>query len=254
MDYPRDYPRFPRRNRQNLLQMQGYSGNSGFTLVEMAVVMVIIAVLIGGTLVGTNLLKQGRIRRSIAEVDMYKTAFLTFMMKYDAMPGDMPNATDYFTGISNGDGNQEIQWWNEGLHAWVELEQAEMIPSGGYVGTAVGDAVPGQNVPYSAYDKKAGYSFAWEEKVPWQNNFNMTGNVIHFGKYNAGNTTKNPALTPAAALAVDEKLDDGRPARGVIHSWDTTFTPSCVTASSPDADYKLDYEGVACSLLINLTD
>lgn len=228
------------------------SSRAGFSLVELSIVLVILGLLTGGILAGQSLIEQARIRKTLVETDAYRVAYHSFRMRFNGLPGDITNGTSIFTGVQNGDGNWQIQWFNEGLIAWMELEQAGLISGGGYVGTAVGDPTPGTNVPRSAYDDSGGYSFAWEVKVAWPNNFNITGNVLHFGGYTAGNTTKTPILPPAVAYAIDYKIDDGMPALGTIHSWDTNFTPDCITASALDAEYDLSVETTACSLLIQL--
>lgn len=224
---------------------------SGFSLVELSIVLVILGLLTGGILAGRSLIELATIRKTITELDNYKVAVNTFRLRFNGLPGDITNATSIFTDVQNGDGNWQIQYWNEGLYAWMELAQAGLIP-GSYVGTAVADPTPGENVPASAYDPGAGYSFAWEVEVAWPNNFNITGNVIHFGRPVAGQTTKDPVLPPAVAYAIDMKLDDGMPALGSIHSWDTNFTPDCITASAPDAEYNMSDESIACSLLFKM--
>lgn len=222
---------------------------AGFTLVEMAIVLVIIGLLAGGVLVGQSLIEQTRIQKTVSEINTFKSAVNTFQIKYSGLPGDLKNATTFFTDVSNGDGNWQIQWWNEGLYAWSELAQAGFIP-GSYSGA--GDPTPDVSVPSSAYNDICGYSFAWEVKVAWQNNFNITGNVLHIGRQTAGNTTKTPCFSPLVAQTIDSKLDDGMPATGSVHSWDVNFTPDCITASAPDAEYDLSHENVACALLFQL--
>jgi hypothetical protein len=58
----------------------------------------------------------------------------------------------------------------------------------------------------------------------------------------------DPFLTPDDAQAIDAKLDDGMPARGIIHSW---LANSCTTAASPaahDATYQVGNKNGLCSL------
>jgi prepilin-type N-terminal cleavage/methylation domain-containing protein len=65
----------------------------GFTLVELAIVMTIIGLLIGGILKGQELMQNARITATIAQVRAFEAATTTFRDKYDAVPGDMANAT-----------------------------------------------------------------------------------------------------------------------------------------------------------------
>lgn len=64
----------------------------GFTLVELAIVMMIIGFLIGGILKGQELLQNSRVTSTIAQVRAFEAAVTTFKDKYDALPGDMSNA------------------------------------------------------------------------------------------------------------------------------------------------------------------
>ena len=68
------------------------SGCSGFTLVELAIVMTIIGLIIGGVLKGQELLRNARVTATIAQVKSYEAAVQTFWDKYGFFPGDMPTA------------------------------------------------------------------------------------------------------------------------------------------------------------------
>lgn len=65
---------------------------SGFTLVELAIVMTIIGLLIGGILKGQELMENARVTATIAQVKSYEAATTTFRDSYAAMPGDMVSA------------------------------------------------------------------------------------------------------------------------------------------------------------------
>ena len=61
----------------------------GFTLVEMSIVLVIIGLIVGGVLVGQDLVKGAQIRATVAQLQQYDAAINTFRGKYDQFPGDM---------------------------------------------------------------------------------------------------------------------------------------------------------------------
>lgn len=65
----------------------------GFTLVELAIVMTIIGLLIGGILKGQELMQNARVTSTVAQVRAYEAATTTFRDKYDTLPGDMVNAS-----------------------------------------------------------------------------------------------------------------------------------------------------------------
>jgi prepilin-type N-terminal cleavage/methylation domain-containing protein len=86
----------------------------GFTLVELAIVITIIGLLIGGILKGQEMIQNARVTATIAQVQGYQAALETFQDRYDQLPGDMPVATARLPGCTaanfcmNGNGNSRI--------------------------------------------------------------------------------------------------------------------------------------------------
>lgn len=72
--------------------MTRINAQKGFTLVELAIVMTIIGLLIGGILKGQELMQNARVTSTVAQVKAYEAATTTFRDSYNAFPGDMPNA------------------------------------------------------------------------------------------------------------------------------------------------------------------
>ncbi len=62
----------------------------GFTLIELSIVLVIIGLLVGGILVGRDLIKSSEIRAQIKQFEEFKTAANAFKTKYGYLPGDIP--------------------------------------------------------------------------------------------------------------------------------------------------------------------
>lgn len=67
---------------------------TGFTLVEIAIVLVIIGLLLGGVLKGQEIVTQARIRNVINDLDGLAAAVQTYRDRYRALPGDDPRAVD----------------------------------------------------------------------------------------------------------------------------------------------------------------
>jgi prepilin-type N-terminal cleavage/methylation domain-containing protein len=83
-----------------------------FTLVELSVVLVVIALLVGGVIVGRDLVRAAMLRAQVSQFERFDAAVKSFRLKYDALPGDLANARAQGFGLSydtahptHGDGN-----------------------------------------------------------------------------------------------------------------------------------------------------
>lgn len=79
----------------------------GFTLVEIAIVLVVIGLLAGGILKGQQMIENAKYKAWVKEVDTYRAAFAEFQLRYKYMPGDYPfpsrlNPPANFTPIAGG--------------------------------------------------------------------------------------------------------------------------------------------------------
>ena len=67
----------------------------GFTLIEMSVVLIIVGLLTGVVVLGRDLIRSAEVRAVAKQVDMLDSAILTFQVKYNCLPGDCPNASQF---------------------------------------------------------------------------------------------------------------------------------------------------------------
>lgn len=82
----------------------------GFTLIEIAIVMVIIGLLLGGVLKGQELINNAKIKGLYSLKDQMSSAYNTYYDRYNAFPGDDENALATFGGtVANGDGDGQIE-------------------------------------------------------------------------------------------------------------------------------------------------
>ena len=95
----------------------------GFTLVEIAIVLVIIGLLLGGILKGQEMITQAKIKNVIADMSGVSAAMYGYQDRYRALPGDDRAAAGrWTTGVAPGNGDGII----EGLYLAVSpAETAE---------------------------------------------------------------------------------------------------------------------------------
>ena len=178
---------------------------SGFTLIEIAIVLVIIGLLLGGVLKGQELITNARVRNLISQQDGIKAAFFGFQDRFRALPGDYTLATTNIPGIAataacnngNGDGNGQITTANnENILAWEHLSKSGFI-NGNYTCAAAPETPASAPAnPYSRYPQLI-YDNVYDGTATARNNL-KTGNQI-----------------PSNILAeADRKIDDGDPTNG----------------------------------------
>ena len=81
---------------------------SGFTLIEIAIVMVIIGLLLGGVLKGQEMITNAQIKRAINDFDGISAGVYGYLDRYTAMPGDDNGAVARFTALADGNANGVI--------------------------------------------------------------------------------------------------------------------------------------------------
>lgn len=131
--------------------------NSGFTLVEISIVIVIIALIVGGIIVGQDLVRAAQLRQVTKEFEQYITVINTFKTKYNCLPGDCPSATALGLGSNgNGDGSWGTNDgdYSEMYKIWPHLAAADLISGSftGLVDIGPGGGTPGLNIPQSTIE------------------------------------------------------------------------------------------------------
>jgi len=247
----------------------------GFTLVELSVVLVIIGLIVGAILVGRDMIKAAELRSNISQFEKVKAAVYVFRDKYNAFPGDIVNASNFWpladptpavcqvtasTGAEtcNGNGNGRVELTYERFRFWQQLGNGAGLIGGSYTGVAGPggglDAVPGLNVP-KLKQEGGGNSVYYLGSTPGTVSV-YPGSYKHlmtFGAIHTGAAPDNPLFTPGEAWNIDTKLDDGQPGTGVVTTYKASYRPNCAdTDTAATAQYVLTYTGVTCMLSIKL--
>jgi len=195
----------------------------GFTLIEIAIVLVIIGLLLGGVLKGQELITSARVRNLISVQDGVKAAFFGFQDRFRAYAGDYTLATTNITGVStaacnggNGNGNGRIVSTenNENILVWEHLSKAGFI-NGTYVcAAAAADATNPKN-PYGVFLDLA---------------YDSVYGLAAITKHNL----KSGGQIPVEIIAeVDRKIDDGAPYTGSFQY--STYVGNGTALTAPGA-------------------
>ncbi|MFM9890066.1 MAG: type II secretion system protein [Rickettsiales bacterium] len=259
--------------------MQPPPAKSGFSLVELSIVLVILGLLTGGILAGQSLIRAAELRSVATEYAKYTTAAQSFRDKYFAIPGDMSNATQFWgrlnsnadcltnsssaittPGTCDGNGDGSISFQNaasqsqEGFQYWRQLANAGLI-EGSYTGiagpAALSDTLAGINAPASKL-ANAGWGIntinAYLDGSAGIDFSGYYGTYYFMGGKGNGTPPWNPVIKPEEAWNIDTKMDDGKPGTGKILAGER---PTCTTASNATdytAQYALSTTASTCKL------
>ena len=104
----------------------------GFTLVEIAIVLVIIGLILGGVLKGQVLIDNAKYKNFVKQIESYRGAYFTFQDNYRGLPGDLADVSALNTAAvaGNGDGSIDGEFCStseESCNVWSHLRYAGII-------------------------------------------------------------------------------------------------------------------------------
>lgn len=192
------------------MQLSYRNKQSGFTLVEIAIVLVIIGLLLGGVLKGREMITNAKIKRVENDFSGVSAAIFAYQDRYGVLPGDDPGAATRFTGTwqaaDNGNGNGNIAGgWNstnngdESRKIWKHLRGAGLIAG----------PVDNSNASYQQPSNSFGGLVGVDLGI-----YNLSGHNIVFGE-----------IPGDIAQILEARGDDGVPSTGSIqsHASQTTY-------------------------------
>ena len=252
----------------------------GFTLVELAIVLMIIGLLIGGILRGQELVTNARVNSTIQQVKAYEGATVTFHDSYQSLPGDMATALNRLPGCLTGNTNFCVNGNGDGIVGittagaatmqlsntvaqretimfWKHLALTHLISG---ITPNANPASPEWGRTHPAAKLRGGYNVM---HIP--GNGTISGANTSSGLFlrlqtgltgsafsSTSGCTVSPcnsteAVTPREAWTIDNKMDDGRPEGGSVYADDQGGG-----LSGCEINYTPTVEGAICIMFFRL--
>lgn len=240
----------------NIQTLEKQKREGGFTLVELAIVMIIIGLLIGGILKGQELIANSQVTATIAQIKGIDAATSTFRDKYASLPGDMNPANR----LSNctaapcstaGNANGRIEngaaaaagaapaIGNESVVAFSHMAAADLVSG---IESSGGALTYGQALP----EAKLGGGFNGIEYTAANLTQAQAARAGHYlvmtGAVGAVGAATG-AITAARAAQIDRKLDDGLPNTGSVRA-----NNGCAANTGVNDNYLEGTDGTTCSI------
>lgn len=194
---------------------------SGFTLVEIAIVLVIIGLLLGGVLKGQELITQAKIKNVANDMNGLAAAVYSYQDRYKRLPGDDPGASRWTvngTALTGGNGDNALGGSYESTTDTVESRMFwAHLRMAGFIGGATNTLPIASTQPLNAAGGIIGAQ---------QGGFGLPGLVICSG-----------SLPAKIAQSIDSQFDDGDARTGTVRSLIEGTPPTAVTAAVPGANY-----------------
>ncbi len=242
----------------------------GWTLVEMAIVLVIIGLLLGGVLKGEEMWRLAKTRRLMADIQSTMAAIKGFQARYDSIPGDFPLATQRIPNCSatsfcrNGNGDGRVgrvgEWgsgWNgeqagtsamtgpffydETSQFWKHLALSRFLKG---INPMANPANPEWHQTHPGTPIGGGFTIFTDTHNAGASvaiRFQNRPRYSTAGMTNAVDPAGHRPLTVGQAKYIDEKYDDGKPAGGNV--WGIPYPgygATCRTSGGTTALYNID--------------
>lgn len=195
---------------------------AGFTLVEIAIVLVIVGLLLGAVLKGQELIFNTKIKNTYNLSRETAAALYAYQDRYRRLPGDDNTAATRFPTANpvptNGGGDGWIAWGNDCSTGYQTAENCQAL-----------------------YHMRLAGFISGTGSLALRTGFDGIASPAAWGQYqtNAGNS---PALgfhptgvTHKIMQAIDTSFDDGDPTTGSVRCRSvTTYNPATPDTNMPD--------------------
>lgn len=194
----------------------------GFTLVEIAIVLVIIGLLLGGILKGQEMITQAKIKNVIADFSGISAAYYAYQDRYRAIPGDDAGSTRWGLTPPASAGNGSVQgtynsttaddesrlWWDHLRRAGFVAGSGQQQPLNavvGIMGVQTGDGASPPSTALGGFSSLIMCSANLPDKIAIAVDAQMDDGLPNAGSVRAQlQTTNNPNIAATAAPAYAE--------------------------------------------------
>lgn len=178
--------------------MSKIKDNSGFSLVELGIVVSIIGLLVAAITAGASMKTKLEVIEVVNKIGDINNAYQEFQKSYGHIPGDVYNAAELLgTGITGGNGDNDLADGSEAFLFWQHLSLSGLI-DGTYNGTSDKMRMPIKYGEFTAVKATAA-----------ANLYIIASKAGSVGLF----TTKQ-------GFDIDSKYDDSNPTTGVIRAAD----------------------------------
>jgi hypothetical protein len=210
--------------------------------VELAIVLVIIGLIVGGVLVGQDMIKAAELRSAVGQIEKFDTAVNVFRNKYNGVPGDLASPGNFgfiAPSITTTQGNGVLDASTAGFlnqepaAFFSQLASANMIPDTITAGAPTlisGAVVTGAPSTYAPISKLGKGIYIMAMTTGGVNYYMMDNATV---SANTGAVTyQRTALTPIIAYNIDSKYDDAIPTTGKLTAVDDLTTAATASANA----------------------
>ncbi len=245
------------------------TSTKGFTLVELAIVMVVIGLLIGGILKGSELITTAKVNRTIKDLKGYESALVLFRDKYNGLPGDLMYATARIPDCNtqnhctNGDGNGIIaasDWVDSDLTTWgtrlatlpgpIPREATQLwkhLSLGNIISGVDPSANPG-TPEWGRSHPSSPFGGGYEMYFDGWTTIGGNQNIIRLSRVGIFTGPWQNLLSPSITAMIDRKIDDGNPNTGYVVVNYGIDIDTCRAYSGGTIIYNEENSGAECTL------